>query len=143
MLEEQFVFWVFTSIFGILSIVKTLRKYWDAQAEEKNGNQTAESQNNDEEANNKRHIHTSNIRRLFTVSDKYNEQIDSISSNLPNVETETIDFKHLRNFRKTNKKHLVKSMINYSITFNSSFMIVGGLTESYLYVGGDFYFINI
>lgn len=119
MIEEQLVFFVFSSVFGLLSILKTLQKYWDTEAETKNEPQR--SCQNDENAI----IKSPNI---FSISDKCVEQIN-------NTNTNTTEFKNLGNFQKTKRKPLVKSILNYSIAFNSSFMIVGGLTESYLYVG--------
>jgi hypothetical protein len=143
MLEEQLVFWVFTTIFGLLSIIKTLNRYWDAQVEAKSEQPQITSvktrQNDEDEEEASKQARSSNMRRMFTVSDKCVDQIENFENNINSNTTESVDFKHLRHFRKTKKKHLVKSILNYSIAFNSSFMIVGGLTESYLYVGDQIF----
>ncbi|CAF0712364.1 unnamed protein product [Brachionus calyciflorus] len=109
MIEEQISFWMFMSVFAILSIIKTLNKFID----DLKSDQVIETQSPEKS-------------KIYAIENDPN--------NVNYVEYETNEKLNCpKHVKKKLKKHLVKSIINYSISFNSSFLVVGALSEAYLF----------
>jgi hypothetical protein len=88
------------------------------------GNNQIDPKNDNDVNNNSEKLHKS----VFYISPFYYDKIAQEEKNteLNYVATPTVT---------KNKMHksLIKTMINYSVSFNSSFLIVGSLSESYLF----------
>jgi len=119
---EQMSFCFFSLSFIILSIIKTVDKFRNSYNEGNNNtlrNQAAVDDALDEQSN---------------VGDTVKKKVVKL------VDTEKIDMKSFKSQKEQDKVErvnditkLVKIIINYCSSFNSSFVIVGSLTESYYY----------
>lgn len=110
MIEDQISFWIFITFFGVLSILKTVNKFLADSREKSSQSEPSE-----------------NWHQVYTISEHF-EKTSRI--NEYNVESKNKPEIH---FKKKQKKHLIKSIINYSISFNSSFLVAGSLSETYLH----------
>ena len=79
-------------------------------------------------------ILTASFSTLSAVKtfEKYKNVVNDINKVKPK-EVQDEECKQPKQEEKYNKKKLIKAIINYCVTFNSSFLIVGSLSESYLY----------
>lgn len=103
---------MFISVYAVLSVIKTVNKYLSTSDENPTHTNVTDK--------------SCKIYAIDTHSDMQNENAFADCDKKP---TKT-DHKYAKTKQK---KMLMKSIINYSISFNSSFLIVGALSESYLY----------
>lgn len=129
-MTERVSFGIATLLFVVLSIIRMIRKSFDKEAEREEFEEEIMSKTDPEIESSA--ATTSRTRRAL---------YKSIKQSGKNTPTNSINVSVVKEWPPTQiqlgsellSKTFWKSVINYSISSNSSFLVVGGLSESYLY----------
>lgn len=148
MIVQQVFFWIMIVFFALLSAIKTIQKYLNADIElvsklkfkfpfvifnkQKYTESTASIFTlNDEPEKSRYRVVASESNKIPPSTTIFT--VESEPELLKTVQSAEENNKKLKQIRIKERKHYIKLLLNYSISLNSTILVVGGIAEAYLY----------